>query len=152
MKAKVSRFQALTLHLSHAWHCLSVLSALGGAENSWQNHGGSSSEVQLQTDMSSLGTAAMQALTPPRAGSCKTTATWKDGYEITFLLLLWWLSHFTPYLSPFHRHSGWIKWIKNWFDKYEWSCKLMWKKVFTVSFSMNESWTEISSSALEINS
>lgn len=30
-----------------------------------------------------------------------------------FLLLLWWLSHFTPYLSPFHRHSGWIKWIKN---------------------------------------
>lgn len=57
--------------------------SVAGAENSQWSHGGCSAEMRLQTDTSSLGTAAMQAPTPLRAGSRKTIATWKDGYEIT---------------------------------------------------------------------
>lgn len=56
---------------------------VAGAENSHRSRGGSSTEVPPQRDTSSLGTAAVQAPTPPRAGSRKTIATWKDGYEIT---------------------------------------------------------------------
>lgn len=56
---------------------------VAGAENSPWSCGGSSTEVPPQRDTSSPGTAAVQAPTPPRAGSRKTIATWKDGYEIT---------------------------------------------------------------------
>lgn len=107
MKAKVSYFQAPLFHLLHAWHHLEA-----GAESSWQGHGGTSAEVQRQTDRQTdrhcLGTTA----------PCRELQNYCDIegwlWNNRFLLLLWWLSHFTPYLSPFHKHSGWIKWIKKW--------------------------------------
>lgn len=54
-----------------------------GVENSQQRHEASSTGVQLQIGTSSLETAAMQISIPLRVESRKTTATWKDGYEIT---------------------------------------------------------------------